>query len=60
MCIRDSSNNPDKKEQLIALGIEVEQLIPLVVGVGKENRFYLETKAERMGHKIDQDKLELD
>ena len=54
------SNNPDKKEQLIALGIEVEQLIPLVVGVGKENRFYLETKAERMGHKIDQDKLELD
>jgi len=29
--------------------------MPLVVGVGDENRKYLETKVERMGHNIDFD-----
>ncbi len=53
------SNNPDKKEQLINLGIEVCELIPLVVGVSEKNQFYLETKVDRMGHQIDQDKLNL-
>ncbi|DAC32909.1 MAG TPA: GTP cyclohydrolase II [Candidatus Poseidoniaceae archaeon] len=51
------SNNPDKAEQLIAYGIDVVSRSSLVVGVGKENRAYLETKVERMGHKIDQDDL---
>lgn len=51
------SNNPDKAEQLIAYGIDVVSRSSLVVGVGKENRAYLETKVERMGHKIDHDDL---
>ena len=51
------SNNPDKAEQLIAYGIDVVSRSSLVVGVGKENRSYLETKVERMGHKINQDDL---
>jgi GTP cyclohydrolase II len=51
------SNNPNKKEQLEIHGIEVVELIPLVVGVSDQNRSYLETKVERMGHQIDQDKL---
>ena len=51
------SNNPNKQEQLENHGIEVAERIPLVVGVGDQNRSYLETKVERMGHKIDQDKL---
>ena len=51
------SNNPNKQEQLENHGIEVAERIPLVVGVGEQNRFYLETKVERMGHEIDQDKL---
>ncbi|MCH1423431.1 MAG: GTP cyclohydrolase II [Candidatus Poseidoniaceae archaeon] len=52
------SNNPNKREQLEMYGIEVAELIPLVVGVGEQNRFYLETKVERMGHHIDADKLD--
>lgn len=51
------SNNPDKAEQLIAYGIDVVARSSLVVGVGVENRSYLETKVERMGHKINQDEL---
>ena len=52
------SNNPNKREQLERHGITVAELIPLVVGVSEQNRFYLETKIERMGHKIDQDQLD--
>lgn len=51
------SNNPDKAEQLISYGIDVVSRSSLVVGVGEENRSYLETKVERMGHKINQDDL---
>ena len=49
------SNNPDKAKQLQEYGINVAQRVPLIVGVVKENRDYLKTKAERMGHKIDLD-----
>ena len=52
------SNNPNKREQLERYGINVVDLIPLVVGVGEQNRFYLETKVERMGHQIDQKQLD--
>jgi GTP cyclohydrolase II len=33
-------------------------MIPIVAGVGKENRGYLETKIERMGHKIEEKDLD--
>ena len=46
------SNNPDKAEQLEKYGISVVERMPLVVGVGSTNRDYLQTKVERMGHKI--------
>lgn len=49
------SNNPDKAKQLQEYGINVAERVPLIVGVVKENRDYLKTKAERMGHKIDLD-----
>jgi GTP cyclohydrolase II len=49
------SNNPDKVTQLSAHGITVVDRIPLVVGVGEENREYLATKVERMGHLIEMD-----
>jgi GTP cyclohydrolase II len=52
------SNNPDKAAQLISYGIEVNSRTPLVVGVSDNNRFYLETKVERMGHTIDEEDLE--
>ena len=52
------SNNPDKVEQLQKHGINVEERMPLLAGIGDDNREYLKTKLERMGHEIDKDKLE--
>ena len=52
------TNNPEKVNQLVSLGIEVVQRLPLVVGVGDGNRDYLETKASRMGHEIPTEDLE--
>ena len=48
--IRLLSNNPEKKRQLLQHGITVEELQPLVVGVGADNYGYLEAKRDRMGH----------
>ena len=46
------SNNPDKANQLREYGINVVEMVPLIVGVGTGNRDYLQTKADRMGHDI--------
>jgi len=51
------TNNPDKVEQLRTLGIEVVERMPLVVGVVDENKGYLSTKANKMGHEIDDTQL---
>ncbi len=53
--IRLLSNNPEKARQLATHGIEVEELVPLVVGVGAENEQYLATKRDRMGHRLPSD-----
>jgi 3,4-dihydroxy 2-butanone 4-phosphate synthase/GTP cyclohydrolase II len=50
--IRLLSNNPEKRRQLEERGVVVTELVPLVVGVGAENEGYLETKRDRMGHKL--------
>ena len=52
------TNNPDKVEQLSKYGIDVVEMMPLVAGIGKDNRSYLSTKVERMGHKLSQDELQ--
>jgi GTP cyclohydrolase II len=50
------TNNPEKVNQLTKHGINVAARTPLIVGVGANNRAYLATKGERMGHHIsDQD-----
>ncbi|DAC67465.1 TPA: GTP cyclohydrolase II, partial [Candidatus Thalassarchaeaceae archaeon] len=51
------TNNPDKTLQLQALDIDVVESMPLVAGVSDDNREYLITKAERMGHSINTDEL---
>lgn len=51
------TNNPDKAIQLQELGISVEERMPLVAGVSDDNREYLVTKAERMGHSLSEDDL---
>jgi GTP cyclohydrolase II len=47
------SNNPDKRAQLIALGIDVVRLVPTGVFVGEHNRRYLEAKVRHTSHTID-------
>ena len=51
------TNNPDKVAQLSEYGINVENRVPLVVGVGEGNIDYLATKASRMGHQISDESL---
>ncbi|PTW91250.1 3,4-dihydroxy 2-butanone 4-phosphate synthase/GTP cyclohydrolase II [Microbacteriaceae bacterium MWH-Ta3] len=57
--VRLLSNNPDKRRQLIDLGISVPELVPLIVGVGDVNVDYLSVKRDRMGHELP-DNLEPD
>ena len=50
--VRLLSNNPEKARQLSERGVEVEQLVPLVVGVGEFNEGDLDAKRDRMGHAL--------
>ncbi|MFP5251496.1 MAG: 3,4-dihydroxy-2-butanone-4-phosphate synthase [Actinomycetes bacterium] len=50
--IRLLSNNPLKQEALERHGIEVSELVPLLVGVGEHNEQYLSAKRDRMGHQL--------
>ena len=52
------TNNPDKVEKLERLGIKVSERVPLIVGVGRENIHYLQTKSAKMGHHITSSDLE--
>ncbi|RJU97050.1 MAG: GTP cyclohydrolase II [Candidatus Poseidoniales archaeon] len=51
------TNNPEKVNQLNAHGIAVTMRTPLIVGVNEQNRDYLATKGQRMGHHIENDDL---
>ena len=51
------TNNPDKIAQLVSYGINVEQRMPLVAGVGDENREYLTIKVDKMAHDITTEEL---
>ena len=50
--VRLLSNNPEKARQLAERGVEVAELVPLVVGVGALNTSYLDVKRDRMGHSL--------
>ncbi len=57
--VRLLTNNPEKARQLRERGIEVSELVPLVVGVGEFNEGYLDAKRDRMGHALpDHDTLD--
>ena len=51
------TNNPEKVAQLEQHGIDIALRTPLIVGVNENNRDYLATKGERMGHHIKDDDL---
>jgi GTP cyclohydrolase II len=49
--IKLMSNNPRKAQHLRALGVIIDDIIPMVVpNVNHYNRKYLETKVIRMNH----------
>jgi 3,4-dihydroxy 2-butanone 4-phosphate synthase/GTP cyclohydrolase II len=50
--VRLLTNNPEKARQLRERGIEVSELVPLIVGVGEFNEGYLDAKRDRMGHAL--------
>ena len=50
--VRLISNNPVKRAGLEGYGIHIVETIPLVIKPNKFNQFYLETKANKMGHNL--------
>jgi 3,4-dihydroxy 2-butanone 4-phosphate synthase/GTP cyclohydrolase II len=46
------TNNPKKIIGIEGYGLEVVGRIPIEIAPKNENRFYLETKRDRMGHLI--------
>jgi 3,4-dihydroxy 2-butanone 4-phosphate synthase/GTP cyclohydrolase II len=46
------SNNPVKRAGLEGYGIKIVETIPLVIESNPHNKFYLETKANKMGHDL--------
>ena len=56
--VRLMTNNPRKIDGLRALGVEVVDGIPLVIPANAYDRAYLETKARKSGHLIDDRDLE--
>ncbi len=57
--IRLLTNNPDKVESLRALGVDVRERVPIQAPVRPENAFYLSTKAIRMRHQLDLNRLQI-
>lgn len=55
--MRLMSNNPTKRTGLIGYGLEVVENVPLEIKSNKHNKFYLETKRDKMGHSLKVDNL---
>lgn len=47
------TNNPRKRKALELMGIEVVQRTPIDHGVTDDNRSYIRTKTEKLGHEFD-------
>jgi len=50
--MRLMTNNPTKRTGLIGYGLEIVENVPLEIKSNKYNKFYLETKRDRMGHDL--------
>ena len=55
--VRLMTNNPDKIEELVKLGIEVTERVALETTVYPDNAAYLLTKVQRMNHLLDPSSL---
>ena len=52
--IRLMTNNPQKIVGLSGYGVEVVERVPLEIKATDENKFYLQTKRDRLGHLLDE------
>ena len=55
--LRLLTNNPRKIIGLESFGLELIERVPLIAPITDENRRYLKTKQERMGHLLDVSEL---
>jgi 3,4-dihydroxy 2-butanone 4-phosphate synthase / GTP cyclohydrolase II len=46
------SNNPKKRAGLIGYGLEIVENISIEIGSNEHNKFYLQTKRDKMGHSL--------
>lgn len=46
------TNNPIKRVGLESFGLDVIENVPIEVGINQYNKFYMETKKNRMGHDL--------
>jgi 3,4-dihydroxy 2-butanone 4-phosphate synthase/GTP cyclohydrolase II len=53
--MRLMTNNPVKRAGIEGYGLSIEDVVPIVVPANDENRSYLKTKADRLGHQLDLD-----
>jgi 3,4-dihydroxy 2-butanone 4-phosphate synthase/GTP cyclohydrolase II len=50
--IRLLTNNPKKRAGLIGYGLEIVENVPLEIQSNEHNKYYLETKKNKMGHNL--------
>lgn len=50
--MRLMTNNPKKRIGLEGYGLQVAEIVPIEIEPNEDNRFYMHTKKERMGHKL--------
>ncbi len=50
--IRVLTNNPRKIAGIEGFGLRVVEQVPIVVDANDENRRYLDTKRDKLGHKL--------
>lgn len=50
--LRLITNNPTKRAGLTGYGLKIIENVPVIIKANKHNKFYLETKKKKMGHKL--------
>ena len=58
--MRFLTNNPKKRVGIESFGLELVEQVPLIAPVNEENRRYMDTKIQRMGHMLDLDSAPTD